>query len=51
MSPPAAARSGRSVSLDRLAAWKQAARNRHVGTMVLKGASAEVIRVVAEAML
>ncbi len=36
---------------DRLAAWKQAARDRHVGTMVLKGASAEVMRVVAEAVL
>ncbi len=36
---------------DRLAAWKQVARDRHVGTMVLKGASMEVMRVVAEAVL
>ena len=36
---------------DRLAAWKQAAGSRHVGTMILKGASVEVMRVVAEAVL
>jgi F420-dependent oxidoreductase-like protein len=36
---------------DRLAAWKQVARDRHVGTMILKGADAEVMRVVAEAVL
>jgi F420-dependent oxidoreductase-like protein len=36
---------------DRLAAWKQAARDGHLGTMVLKGASVEVMRVVAEAVL
>jgi len=36
---------------DRLAAWKQAARDRHVGTMVLKGANIEAMRVVAEAVL
>ncbi len=36
---------------DRLAAWKDAARDGHVGTMVLKGASVEVMRVVAEALL
>jgi F420-dependent oxidoreductase-like protein len=36
---------------DRLAAWQQAARDRSVGTMVLKGASIEVMRVVAEAVL
>ncbi|HEY6431782.1 MAG TPA: LLM class F420-dependent oxidoreductase [Acetobacteraceae bacterium] len=36
---------------DRLAAWKDAARDGHVGTMVLKGASVEVMRVVAEAVL
>jgi len=36
---------------DRLAAWKQVARDRHVGTMVLKGASIDVMRVVAEAVL
>ncbi|MGH7042879.1 MAG: LLM class flavin-dependent oxidoreductase, partial [Acetobacteraceae bacterium] len=36
---------------ERLAAWKQAARDRHVGTMILKGANAEAMRVVAEAVL
>ncbi len=36
---------------DRLAAWKDAARDGHVGTMVLKGASVEVMRVVAAALL
>jgi F420-dependent oxidoreductase-like protein len=36
---------------DRLAAWKQVAEDRHVGTMVLKGAGVEVMRVVAEAVL
>ncbi len=36
---------------DRLAMWKQVANDRHVGTMVLKGASIEVMRVVAEAVL
>jgi F420-dependent oxidoreductase-like protein len=36
---------------DRLGAWKDAAEAGHVGTMVLKGASAEVMRVVAEAVL
>ena len=36
---------------DRLAAWRQAAKDRSVGTMVLKGASIEVMRVVAEAVL
>ena len=36
---------------DRLAAWKQAAKDRHVGTIVLKGASADVMRVVAEVVL
>jgi F420-dependent oxidoreductase-like protein len=36
---------------DRLAAWQQAAKDRSVGTMVLKGASIEVMRVVAEAVL
>lgn len=36
---------------DRLSAWKQAARDGHLGTMVLKGATAEVMRVVAEAVL
>jgi F420-dependent oxidoreductase-like protein len=35
----------------RLAAWQQAAKDRSVGTMVLKGASIEVMRVVAEAVL
>jgi len=36
---------------DRLAAWKDAAKGGHVSTMVLKGASAEVMRVVAEEIL
>ncbi len=36
---------------DRLAAWQQVAKNRSVGTIVLKGASIEVMRVVAEAVL
>jgi F420-dependent oxidoreductase-like protein len=36
---------------DRLQAWQDVARNGHVGTMVLKGASVEVMRVVAEAVL
>ena len=36
---------------DRLAAWKDAAKSGHLGTMVLKGASIEAMRVVAEAAL
>jgi len=36
---------------DRLQAWKAVAKEGHVGTMVLKGASIEVMRVVAEAVL
>lgn len=36
---------------DRLQAWKDVAKAGHVGTMVLKGASQEVMRVVAEAVL
>jgi F420-dependent oxidoreductase-like protein len=36
---------------DRLAAWKDVARAGHVGTMVLKGTSVDVLRVVAEAVL
>jgi F420-dependent oxidoreductase-like protein len=36
---------------DRLQAWQDVARNGHVGTMVLKGASVDVMRVVAEAVL
>ena len=36
---------------DRLAAWQQVAKDRSVGTIVLKGASIEVMRVVAEAVL
>ncbi len=36
---------------DRLAAWKDAAKSGHLGTMVLKGASVEAMRVVAEAAL
>jgi F420-dependent oxidoreductase-like protein len=36
---------------DRLAVWQAVARDGHVGTMVLKGASVEAMRVVAEAVL
>ena len=36
---------------DRLAAWKDMAKAGHVGTMVLKGTSIDVLRVVAEAVL
>ncbi len=36
---------------DRLAAWRDAARAGHVGTMVLAGASVAAMRVVAEAVL
>lgn len=36
---------------DRLAAWKDAAKSGHLGTMVLKGASIDAMRVVAEAAL
>jgi F420-dependent oxidoreductase-like protein len=36
---------------DRLDAWKRVARDRNVGTMILKGANADVMRVVAEAVL
>ena len=36
---------------DRLAAWKDAARNGHVGTILLGGADKESLRVVAEAVL
>jgi F420-dependent oxidoreductase-like protein len=36
---------------DRLAAWKDAAKAGHVGTMVLKSSSVDVLRVVAEAVL
>lgn len=36
---------------DRLEAWKDAARNNHIGTMVLKGSGVDVLRVVAEAVL
>ena len=36
---------------DRLAAWQDAAKSGHLGTMVLKGASVAVMRVVAEAVL
>ena len=36
---------------DRLAAWKACFHSGHIGTMVLKGASVEVMRVVAEAVL
>ena len=36
---------------DRLAAWQQAAKDRSVGTIVLKGASIDAMRVIAEAVL
>jgi F420-dependent oxidoreductase-like protein len=36
---------------DRLAAWQQAAQDRSVGTIVLKGASRDAMRVIAEAVL
>ena len=36
---------------DRLAAWKDVSKAGHVGTMVLKGTSVDVLRVVAEAVL
>jgi F420-dependent oxidoreductase-like protein len=36
---------------DRLAAWQDVAKSGHLGTMVLKGASVEAMRVVAEAVL
>jgi hypothetical protein len=36
---------------DRLAIWKDCAAKEHIGTMVLKGASVEAMRVVAEAVL
>jgi F420-dependent oxidoreductase-like protein len=36
---------------DRLAVWKDAAKAGHIGTMVLTGASAEVMRIVAETVL
>jgi F420-dependent oxidoreductase-like protein len=36
---------------DRLAAWKDVAKAGHIGTMVLKGSSIDVLRVVAEAVL
>jgi len=36
---------------DRLQAWKHVAKQGHVGTMVLKGANVEVMRVVAAAVL
>ncbi|MBV9250783.1 MAG: LLM class F420-dependent oxidoreductase [Acetobacteraceae bacterium] len=36
---------------DRLSAWKEVAKSGHLGTMVLKGANVEVMRVVAEAVL
>jgi F420-dependent oxidoreductase-like protein len=36
---------------DRLQAWKDVAKAGHVGTMVLKGSSIDVLRVVAEAVL
>lgn len=36
---------------DRLAAWKDVAKSGHLGTMILKGASVDAMRVVAEATL
>lgn len=36
---------------DRLAAWQDAAKNGHIGTMVLKASSVDVLRVVAETVL
>lgn len=36
---------------DRLGAWRDAAKAGHIGTMVLKGASVDAMRVVAEAVL
>jgi hypothetical protein len=36
---------------DRVAVWKECAKAGHIGTMVLKGASVEAMRVVAEAVL
>ena len=36
---------------DRLSVWKQAAKDHHVGTMLLNGASTEALRVIAEAVL
>jgi hypothetical protein len=36
---------------DRLEAWKQVAQAGHVGTMVLRSSSVDVLRVVAEAVL
>jgi F420-dependent oxidoreductase-like protein len=36
---------------DRLAAWQEAAKDRSIGTIVLKGVSIEAMRVVAEAVL
>jgi alkanesulfonate monooxygenase SsuD/methylene tetrahydromethanopterin reductase-like flavin-dependent oxidoreductase (luciferase family) len=36
---------------DRLEAWKDVAKAGHIGTMVLKGSSVDVLRVVAEAVL
>ena len=36
---------------DRLAAWKAAGRAGHVGTMVLRGASKEAMRLIAETVL
>jgi alkanesulfonate monooxygenase SsuD/methylene tetrahydromethanopterin reductase-like flavin-dependent oxidoreductase (luciferase family) len=36
---------------DRLAAWKEAARDGKVGTMILTGANREALQVVAEAVL
>lgn len=36
---------------DRLAAWQQAAKDGHIGTMILKGASIEAMRVIAQAVL
>ena len=37
--------------VDRLAAWREAGRNRHVGALLTRGASPEALRVIAEAVL
>src|SRR5262249_15634539 len=36
---------------DRLEAWKEAAKDHHVGTLLLVGATHEALRIVAEAVL
>jgi hypothetical protein len=36
---------------DRLEAWKEVAKERRVGTLLLAGATSEALRIVAEAIL